>query len=363
MTVSYQLRTYTPAGVLTGIITDFLDLSYKAEVNSPGQLLFKLPAGHRAIKTFVLDAQIEVWRSDLAGGIPWYCDFYAFWRGEQRTASSDGITTYTAICVGQLDLLRRSVVAYPANTANRNTYTSTSAESIAKTLVTYNATSAGTTGDGRKRNVTTVGVSVESDAAGGNTIDFTCTWQNLLAALQEVASIGGGDYELHKTAARAWQFRWRNGQLGTDRSASVSFALQYGNMANPQLVRDSTTEKTVAIVGGQGEESDRTIVVRTGANYDAEENAIECFVDARQLTVTDSLNARGDAELANTRQRNKLTFDVLQIPSTRYGEHYFLGDLVTGYYEGITSVQKIKRVTVSLTAQGNESIKVELEDV
>lgn len=363
MSVAYQLRTYTPAGVLTGIVPNFLDLSYRKEVNGVGRLGFVLPAGHTVIPTLTLDAQVEVWRANQDAGIDWYCDFYGFWRGEQRKASADGITTYTAICVGQMDLLRRSVVAYPAATSNRNTFASEPAETILKSLVKYNATSSGTTGDGRKRNVTTVGVSLQADGGGGNIIDYNCAWQNLLSSLQEVASIGGGDFDLIKTDARAWEFRWYSGQRGTDRSNQITFALQYGNMATPSLTRDHSEEKTIAIVGGLGEETDRTVVVRTGANYDAEENAVETFVDARQLTATDSLNARGDQELDTRRQRNELVFDVLQVPSTLYGKHYFLGDLVTGYYEGITSTQQITAVSVSLGADGKESIKVELSDV
>lgn len=363
MSASYYLRTYTPAGVLTSVITDFLELSYTNAVNSPGILVFTLPAGHHAIQYFELDAQVEVMRNDAAAGIDWYCDFYAFWRGEEREADDSGTTRYTAICPGQMDLLRRSNVAYPANSSNRNVFTALPAETIIKDLVRYNATSAGTTGDGRKRTVTTSGITIQTNGATGTTIDYTCAWQNLLSAIQEVALIGNGDFALVKTGLRAWEFRWYLAQLGTDRSTTITFALQYGNMANPKLTRDYTSERTVAIVGGQGEESSRTIVVRNGANYDATNNAVETFVDARQLTATASLNARGDAELESIRQRNKLTFDVLQVPSTLYGQHYFLGDLVTGYYEGITTVQKIAGVTVSLDSSGNESIKVELSDV
>ena len=73
--------------------------------------------------------------------------------------------------------------------------------------------------------------------------------------------------------------------------------------------------------------------------------------------------AEGDRELDTLKRRDVLTFDVLQIPSTRYGLHYGLGDLVTGYYQGISATKKIQRVTVSLDTNGEESIRVELTDV
>jgi hypothetical protein len=363
MSVIYQLRTYTPAGVLTNIITDYLQLAYVREVNGPGMMQFMLNADHIAIDDLVLDAQVEVWRADVENGIAWYCDFYAFWRGEQRRADSDGTSTYTAYCVGQMSLLARAIVAYPAHTNDRSSFNNSKAETIAKLLTKYNATASGTTGDGRSRTVTLATITNQADGATGSTFDYNCAWRNLLASLQEVAQIGGGDFDLIKAGAQAWEFRWYNGQRGTDRSATITFALQYGNMANPVLTRNSMDERTVAIVGGQGEETARTIVVRTGANYEAVHNATESFVEARSYTTTGGLEAEGDKELDTYKRRDFLAFDVLQIPSTRYGLHYGLGDLVTGYYQGITAPKKIQRVTVSLDTNGEESIKVELTDV
>jgi hypothetical protein len=340
-----------------------MSLAYVREVNGPGTLQFTINAAHVAIDDLVLDAQVEVWRTDTENAIDWYCDFYGFWRGEQRRADSDGSSTYTAYCAGQMSLLARAIAAYPAATADRTTFTTEKAETIAKGLVTYNATSAGTTGDGRIRDVTLAGVTVQADGATGNTIDFNCAWRNLLASVQEVAQIGGGDFDLVKTAAQAWEFRWYDGQLGTDKSASITFALQYGNMANPVLTRNSSDEKTVAIVGGQGEEDARTVRVRTGTNYEAVHNATETFVQASMYTTTEGLNAAGDRELDTMKRRDVLTFDVLQVPSTRYGLHYGLGDLVTAYYQSITATKIIQRVTVSLGSDGREQIKVELADV
>ncbi len=361
MSAVYQLRTYTSAGVLTAVVTDFISLSYVKGVNEPGALSFVLNATHWAIDHLTLDAQVEVWRRDLDAGIDWYCDFYGLWRGEERAANSDGISYYTATCPGQLSLLARMIVAYYANTTGRNSFSAAPAETIAKALVQYNATSSGTTGDGRLRDVTLSGISVQADAASGPSIDYACAWRNLLTALQEIAQVGGGDFDLVKTGAATWEFRWYDGQLGTDRSATVTFALQYGNMANPKLIRSSAEERTVAIVGGQGEETSRNVTVRTGANYSAS-NSVEVFVDARELTLTASLDAKGDRELDTYQRRDVLSFDVLQVPSTLYGLHYGLGDLVTGYYQGVTATKVIQRVTVEVGEDGQERIRVELTD-
>lgn len=363
MSVEYQLRVYSPDGQIQHIISDMLNLAYVREVNSPGILTFDLPASHLAIDDFEADSQVEVWRQDLAIGLSWYCDFYGFWRGEQRSANADGAPLYRAMCVGQMDLLRRAVVAYRAATADRSEFSTRHAETIAKTLVTYNATPAGAVADGRVRNVTLSGIVLQGDAANGPTLTMRCAWRNLLEVLKDLAELGGGDYDLVKTSAAQWEFRWYNGQLGLDKTSTVRFALNYGNMANPVLRRDYSREPTVAIVGGQGAEASREIVVRTGANYAATHNAAEVFVDARGETTTSALESSGDVELSLGQARVDLSFDVLQVPQTYYGLHYTLGDLVKGIYDGFSATKQVRRVSVSVSDDGSEKIRVELKDV
>ena len=194
MSVAYQLRTYTPAGVLTNIITDYQQFAYVREVNGPGLCQFVLNAEHIAVDDLALDAQVEVWRADVENGIDWYCDFYGFWRGEQRRADSDGSSTYTAYCVGQMSLLARAIVAYPAHTNDRSSFNNSKAETTAKLLVTYHATSAGTTGDGRIRDVTLAGITVQANGATGDTFDYNCAWRNLLVLIAR--GLAGGRWRL-----------------------------------------------------------------------------------------------------------------------------------------------------------------------
>lgn len=361
MTTQYQLRIYNRSGTLQHIVTDMRNLSYVREVNSPGLLMFELSANHRATASFELDGQVEVWRSNLERGIDWYCDFYAFWRGEERETDSNGVSIYRAVCPGQMDLLNRPVVAYAANTTNRTLFTTQKAETIVKNLVKYNATSSGTTGDGRKRDVTLTGITVETDGARGNTLDVACAWRDLLKVLQEVSATGGGDFDLVKTAAASWEFTWYPDQFGTDRSTSVVMALEYGNIANPKLVRSYMNDKTTAIVGGTGQDDARTIVVRTGTNYIAGYSDQEFFVDARNTLTTAGLENTGDVALYNQKAKDELTFDVLQVPQTLYGRDYFLGDLITARYETVTAVKKIQRVSIAMQADGTEQIQVELK--
>lgn len=367
----YSLIISNAAGTRQFIITDFLSLQYRRAVNDSGLLSFSVTDEHPMALTVVeRDWQIEVIRSrasdkNISNAITAYTDFGGFLRDEERITDGEGKTTVTYYAVGWNDLLRRSIVAYKAGVTNRTSFVSAKAETIMKTIVTRNATTSGTTADGRDRNVPTWGgyVTVQTDGAGGNTLDVFLNRTNLLETLQQIADIGGGDFDMVKTAARSWQFRWYAGQLGTNRASSVVFALQYGNMLNPQLRYRRIEERTVAIVAGQEVAGVRSVETVTGTNYNAATNSYEVYVDGSDITTTSGLQDRGDARLYELRAREELNFDVIQTPGSLYGLHYFLGDRVTGYFQGVSATKKISAVSISFDQSGLEIVRLELQAI
>jgi hypothetical protein len=359
----YRIVIKTAAGVKVADVTDFLSLGYTKQVDAPGLCQFVLDGNHAAISLLELDGQIEVYRRDVAHGISWYIDFYGLYRGTEQWRGTDKLERFKAFCPGQMSWLGRRNVLYYAGTANRSEFVNASAETVMKTLVTYNATSSATTGNSRLRNGAITGISVQADAAGGNTISWSCAYKNLLEQLQAIVNIAGGDFDLVKTGAQTWEFRFYSGQLGTDRSSTVTFALEYGNMDQPMYRYLRTTEKTVAVVGGQDQAANRAVVTRTGPAYSAA-NDIELFVDGRNDDTTAKLNARGDEALDRAMARNQFNYKVLQTPSTLYGLHYFLGDLVKATYKTVSVTQQVYAVSVSFdSSDAKEIIDVEMRDL
>lgn len=377
MAAVYEVRIYSPAGVpaerllgasgdgITNVNAGWLALSYAKGVNEIGTGAFTINVASGALSALatdgdpILDAQVEFWRSDSENSITPYCDFFGFQRDRHYDTDDNGTTTYTAVLQEQSDLLRRGSVQYRANVANRSLFSAVATETILKTLVTRNATTSGTTGDGRDRNVDAWGafVSVAADTAAGTSQTLSCMGQDLYEVLRSVAEAGGLDFSLVKTAARAWQFRTA-ALLGTDRSATVTFALQYGNMRRASLHSNRRSEKTVVIAGGQGVDTARAIRTRTGANYDATVNSYELFHNASQYTTNAGLDSAADERLEELRARDTLSFDVIQVPSTLYGKHYFLGDKVSAYFLGKSYTPQIKRVQVNVS--GGSSL---IEDI
>lgn len=370
MTNLYRLDFYNASGAkqaeltasgaadATGAKSGFTGLAYTKKVNHPGFMIFRLRGDHELLASIADKWQVEVWRKPE--GQAWARDFVGLYRQPEWAWGEYSI--FQGYCPGLMSILGWRIVNYPAGTADKTVFTSDPAETVANTLVKYNATSDATTGNGRKRDGAISGLTVEANGAAGNTINWYCAQANLLETLQDIARVGGGDFDVVKTSSTAWQWRWYEGQLGTDRSASVTFAMDYGNMANPSYRETVIDEKTVACVWGQGEGTDRDYVTRTGTNYHATTNNIEVYINAQDIDLgdTDGLNSRGDTELDAVEARNEFTFDVLQAPATLYGVHYFLGDKVTAVnpFTGNSATLKVDQVTVSFDSKGGEKIAV-----
>lgn len=355
MPTEYRLDAYDTAGVLQAQITDFLSLAYAKRVNAPGILTFELNGAHSLLSSLADKWQFEVMRR--MPGQAWVQDFSSIFRDPEW--SYVNTQRFKANCQGLMSMLGWRIVNWYADTINRSYWLGAKGESILKMLADYNAGPNATTGNGRIRNGAITGLAIEADGAHGNTLDWYCAYDNLLDTLQKLAFIAGGDFDLVKTSATVYTFTWYTGQRGTDRTATVKFSMELGNMAEPAFITPRSQEKTVATVGGPGEGSVRMVVNRTGVNY-AAGNDVEMFVNATDASTSAGLNAAGDQALAEAQARDAFDFKVLQTPASRYGIEYFLGDLVTAInpFNGASYTQKIMGVDVALGDDGKENISV-----
>jgi len=362
MAAEFYISVLTAAGTEKRLITDYLSLVYTRSVNDFDYCVFQLPDNHAAMNDLVDKCQIEVYRRNMDYGIDWYRDFVGLLRKPIDFATdSDGATTATFAAMDILGMLAWRTIAWYTGVTDRSEFTSVKAETIMKNLVKYNAGSLALASNGRIRDAVITGITTQTDAAGGNTKSWSCAPEdNLLETLQKLVSAGaGGDFALVKTAAATFEFRFYSGQLGTDRTATVVFSLANGNMTEPHYIVDYTEEKTVAIIGGEGKGADRVVVVRNSTAFNPSTNNIETFVNGSSYKTVTALEAVGDGELYDRQARPSLTFKPLQTKATAYGLHYFLGDLVSAEYRGVTTTQKIQRVTISHNDDGAEDVAVE----
>ena len=292
---AYKILIFNTSGVLQAEVTDYLQLAYRRRVNEAGVCQFLLNGNHAVVSTIADKYQVEVWRRNPGMEVDWYRDFNGFFRSQQRYYTDRPY--FRATAMEDVGMLGWRAVMWYAGTDGRSSFTSDPAETIMKNLVTYNCTSSASTANGRIRAGTVTGVTVQADSAGGNSLDWNCAYKNVLSELREIARVAGGDFDLVKTGAAAWNFRFYSGQRGTDRSASVMFSLNHGNMANPRYSYDRLNEKTVCVVAGQGQGDARSTETRTGDDYNVSTNNVEIFRDARNRSTASGLQDVGDAEL------------------------------------------------------------------
>lgn len=368
MGAEYQLRIIDTAGATQAVITDFVALTYTRVLNQPGLIAFSLRDDHPALAYVTHNNQVEVWRKNDDIGLDWgsSAEFVGIIRS--LVWRTDEVTTLDVQAVGVMSILSWRVVAYRAGILLRSDFVDDPPETVMKEIVRYNCTSSGTTTDGRARAATTSGkisnlytVTVETDLGRGTAITKGCAWDNVLEALQDIQLTAVADFDLVKTAATTFQFRYYPGQRGTDRTASLVFSLERGNMVAPSFIDSRIEEKTSAIIGGKGEAQQRAVSVATGANYTTSRD-IEMFADATQADTADARVDVGEARLKQLQQKSKFTFSVLQAPNAYYGVHYTLGDKVTAVYRGVSSTQKVRAVSVQFDDSQGETISVEFEE-
>lgn len=362
MAPRYQLRLKDHEGNVVAINDHFISLRIVKTVNSPGFYELVLGQSNTLVPYFLLDAQIEMWRSDPQAEIDWYVEFEAFHRTVVRQAKKDGERLFRSYGSGYADLLWRRIIAGYAGTA----YTDKSgvAETVAKEFVNEQASvGAGDRGF--------PGFYMQADAATGSSVELKRAWDILGDVLREISRMGGGDFAVVGTGPATFEFRWYDGQLGEDRSEGntegnppIIFSIDLGNMALPIYSNPRSDEINLVYVGGEGEGTNRNVITRQElmAILDSPWNRREIFRDARNESTTAALEDKGDEVLEEEKKKESFWFEVIQTAACRYGRDYFLGDLVTARYMDVVRNKKIVSVKIE-ARQNRESISLVLADV
>lgn len=150
---------------------------------------------------------------------------------------------------------------------------------------------------------------------------------------------------------------------GVDRSYNqiinpyVVFHEKNHNLKTSKYLLDSSSHKNMALVGGKGEGSERTLV-RVNDNLKGL-NRYETFVDASSLEETSNydkqLEQQGKEVLESLKIIETFAGDVTNTRLYRYKEDFNLGDIVTtGNNLGISKNSRIRMIKESYDINGND---------
>lgn len=368
MRFRYYLKTAPPEDGTNQVIDKFVSLSYTRRLNEVGFATVTLPRDHPAVSNLTLDSIALIFRGQPHDtvDVAYYQDFAGIWRGNIFSTDRNGKQTVTLYIPDTMSLLAREIIAFKAGVANRSLWSSKTVSQIWSDVLTYNFTVVDVQRILPFTSLSGVPRLSFDSAPTGPTIDYAAAYKNVLNVLQELADIG--DFYFIASSVGAFSVTigdYQNVRLlvnsGTDRSATVTFAIERANVLNVDLDQRRLNEPTKMLVGGLGEGTTRTVNVRTSAEYTTI-NHTEMFIDARDLATSAALDAKGDAKLAETAYKPRFTFRASQAPGSYYGRDYFLGDLVYALYEGQGFTQRIVGVTVAVDEDGRETIELDLDD-
>lgn len=356
MPETYQVRLRDYDYNLVALFDAWEDLRVSRVVSEPGAYALQISGDDARRSLFVRDTRVEVWRAWPEMGIPWYLEFEGWHLDGVDYADEDGVEHFQSAGVGYLHMLKRTIIEAAAGSAG--SAKSGKAEKVAKAWV---AEQLGSLAGARAR----LGFSIEADAGRGKRVELQRTYRNVYDVVAEVALRGGGEIDVVGTAGGGYEFRWYQGQRGSDRSATILFAKERGNMSKPRLERKASGLVNAVLVGGQNDAADvRQTVWRTDPASIAASpwGRMEDFSDARNEETLAALEGKGDAILEETRGRARLSFVPVQTPGCVYGRDYFFGDRVSARYRGTVYSQVVRSVEIAVNADGRK-LDVRLEDV
>jgi hypothetical protein len=356
MSAIWQVRLKSQAGALVALLDDYEQSTLTKIVDGVGTCALRMKGADPKVALLELDGQIEFWRRDEAQGLAWYLEAEYLFRGWNPKLTSEGAYLFEAMGHQYNHLLKRRVVEVTPTTPG---VWSGAAETVIKAIVKDQC------GADAMAARQLTGLTIAADGARGNAITNDYSSKNLLEVCQGIAAAGGGDFDVVGTGAGTFQFTWYPGQRGTDRSATIKFAPELGDMAEADLQRLRHDEVNTILVGGQNSGTARETVWRTDTTLtdDSPWNRCEAYVSASQETTDAGLNTAGDTELFNGRPTNQFSCVVLQLPGCYYGQHYQWGDLVATSFDTYSGIKQIRTVTITVSANEGESIKLDLVDV
>ena len=340
MTVNYTIRLLSHLGDHIDWIDDFTALDWGIAENEVGDATITMPQSRFDFNSWQPDQIMEIWRTkdgdkQLIGKTGWLIRKWRYYE--------DGGESYAEInAFDAKDLLNRRIVAYPAGTVA--TAKNMRADDLMKEVIRENY---GGTATDTARQLSTTYFTVQANSSLAGTVSKEFSRQNVLSLLKTVADNAkdNGDYlvfDVERTDHGKFEFRTFFGMRGIDRSSDSDnrkiISVEAGNLANPSLTRDHTTEKNTVYCGGQGIEAERAVgtAIDTAAVGKSYWNRCE---DWTMNNLTDTVATLEDTAREETyRQKAKtiMTGNIIDSEGTRFGVDYGYGDIVSVSYLGVT---------------------------
>lgn len=347
---------------------DYTRFEYVRVENGIGALTLTLPSRYPR-SLFKKDGVVELWRS-IDGGAP-YLDTETVWlQRKWKKIIKQGLRLWQITCVDLNHLLKRRFVDYAAGSAQADQ--SRAADDLGKQIIRENLGSSATD---TTRSLATY-LTVQANATAGPTTGKKFSERNVLTVLQEIAlaSFNNSTYLVFDTvcsvppgsgSAMQFEFRSYTSQRGVDHrfpggNPPLLIGPDYGNLDDVEYEEDAENEITRAIVGGQGQQANRTFSRKDDTAREGESPfaLIEAFKNATGESAAAGLANEADALLKSGLPRKGLRGRIVPTSGLIYGVHYRWGDFITAQVDGDSFDAHLNQVHVTRTRDAHEEVEV-----
>lgn len=360
----YQVNILTPGGQYIDTIEEPNNISAARSVNKVGAFSLEVP--YKYWKYAQRDLQFEILRFLGGGQVQIFGNTRWFARKFVRTGRRQ---PFTASGFDANDFLRRVAVQYASGTsqASKSGLADNTIKEIGTENLIYNGATTPPRGFKNFQIQPNTGLGASLPPKGFERRLLLDIFQELAAASLEAGTylafdiqLVGGVFELQTFAV----------SRGRDRREGIApnpliLSEELGNLVNIKRVDDYTNEATIMYAGGSGTGAGRLIgfdydqdrIYATDNNY----NAIEGWMDARNLSVQTSLDSEASAGLSARKPRRTMEGTLQENETTRMGVHFDLGDLGTAKYDDESFTVRLdsigmnwsrKKETISASLQG-----------
>ena len=337
-------------------ITRFISVVATLNFNAPASVTVTLPALPEYLDVAAPGNRLQVIRDGkilVAGPVEYPGVFSRSADGQAQDATPGLLTVATtddSVWLGCRVVYPDPTAAATAQTATSfYTLTATNAETAMRSLVNLNA------GPGALAARKVPNLILGTLAGVGSNVNVRSRFGTLSDELRATALAGGGlGYQVVEDGGSLKFVVFQPADLST----SVRFSWGLGNLRSVQYTPQAPTA-TVAIVGGDGTGTSRTVVERSNSAAVATWGRIETFVNDNSGDTTD-LNQAGDTALISAAEQGQLVVQAIDTPLVKFGRDYPLGAKVSvEIYPGLDLVDVVRSVTVTATKDG-EVVNVQI---
>lgn len=370
----YELKLYTDTGTLLETLPDFISLEYSILTGDIGVCSLVMPHTWATTNIFTAgavnkDYKIAVYRT-APGGSQQLENVYLL-RGVELYDNERGRFTKLIGVDGNQLLSRRIVYLSGFSDGVASAWTTEHADRVMKYLVKYHLLNDGDNIGDRAMNDTYF--AVDADSTSGPHITDEFAWRNVLESVQSLAkmAVAAGTpvyWRVVPVSMAQYKFYTYVGQIGTDRTASVTASVDDNNMRNPHWTYDAVEEKNRLWILGTNANSAYNAMDRNKTSvhsspspesaYDVEIEAAVDFFGGDDVTA--NMKAFGKPKLRDMNPKRTFSFELADNATFRYGVNWFFGDKIAWEYRDLSGNAIVKSVVVRVEA-GQEVVNSGLD--